>query len=240
MESLFISDLHLTPERPGTLTLFNRFLQEKAVSADQLYILGDLFDAWIGDDFDAPPIPDILSALSRLSSTGVELYFMRGNRDFLVGEGFAAATGCTLLNDPCTIEVTGSRALLMHGDLLCSDDLDYQAARKLVRNPAFIADLLAKPIPERIALAAEYRKRSGEATSMKAAEIMDVNQETVENYMLEAGVELLIHGHTHRPDHHRFQLGGQPARRIVLPEWHEDHAGFLRVLDAGLTTEPFD
>ena len=186
-ETLFISDLHLKPEHPDTIELFLRFLREQARDANRLYILGDLFDAWIGDDYDAPPIPKILAAMGALAATGTDLCFMRGNRDFLVGERFAAITGCTLLDDPCTVTIDNRNVLLMHGDLLCSDDIDYQKTRSLVRSPAFIEELLTKPIPERIALAAEFRRRSGEAISMKAQEIMDVNQATVVQTMREAG-----------------------------------------------------
>ncbi|MCP3869877.1 MAG: UDP-2,3-diacylglucosamine diphosphatase [Gammaproteobacteria bacterium] len=238
-DTLFISDLHLSQERPGTLGLFFRFLAEQAAQADTLYILGDLFDAWIGDDNDAPPIPQILGAMQQLTASGTRLYIMHGNRDFLIAEGFAAATGCKLLADTEMVTLAGTPTLLTHGDLLCTDDVDYQRARMLVRNPAFIDELMSKSIPERIALAAEFRKHSGEATSIKAADIMDVNQQTVERYMTEAGVTRLIHGHTHRPATHDFTLDGEQAQRIVLPEWHDDHGGFLRVNGDGLVSESF-
>ncbi|MCB1761001.1 MAG: UDP-2,3-diacylglucosamine diphosphatase [Gammaproteobacteria bacterium] len=227
MAQLFISDLHLSPQRPATIALFLRFLRERAAQAEALYILGDLFDAWIGDDYREGPIPEILDALHASSVGGTRLFFMHGNRDFLIGERFAAESGCELLADPYRLELAGQAALLMHGDLLCSDDHDYQQARRKLRDPAFIAQMLAQPIEARLALAADYRRRSGEATSNKAADIMDVNQQTVAGYLRAADARLLIHGHTHRPAAHAFTLDGAPARRIVLPDWQPDLGGYL-------------
>ncbi len=236
---LFISDLHLAAQRPETVRLFLRFLEEQAATAQALYILGDLFDAWIGDDFQAPPIPQIQDAMRALSRQGCNIYLMHGNRDFLLGEAFAQASGCTLLDDPTSIDLQGTPTLLMHGDQLCTDDVEYQKARQLLRNPAFIEDFLSRSIPERIQLAQEYRQRSGEAVSNKPADIMDVNQQAVEQYMKERGTTRLIHGHTHRPGTHQFELNGQPAQRIVLPEWHSDSGGYLRADESGLTQMTF-
>jgi len=238
-DTLLISDLHLSGERPQTIDLFLRFLEERAIHARRLYILGDLFDAWIGDDALPPPIPTIIEALRRLSDNGTRIFLQHGNRDFLIGEAFATATGCELLGDPVTVELGATPTLLMHGDLLCTDDHDYQKARQFLRSPAFIEDLLSKSIGERLALAAEYRKRSGEATAALSAEIMDVNQATVEQYMREAGVTQLIHGHTHRPGIHRFDLDGVPALRLVLAEWHEEQGQYLRVNAEGIESLPF-
>lgn len=238
-ESLFISDLHLSHERPDTVRLFLRFLAQRASGANRLFILGDLFDAWIGDDNDAPPIPQILTALAEVAAGGVEVYFMRGNRDFLVGSRFAAATGCVLLEDPSVMQLDGTSILLMHGDLLCTDDLEYQQARKMVRSPAFIQGMLAKTIPERIALATEYRRRSGESTSLKAADIMDVNQQAVERYLRDHRATLLVHGHTHRPGRHDFPLDGAMATRIVLAEWHDHQGGYLRLAGGAFHSERF-
>ena len=229
MEHLFISDLHLSPQRPGTVSLFLRFLRERAVQGASLYILGDLFDAWIGDDDSRPPIPEIVASLRQLADRGTQLFFISGNRDFLVGEAFAKASGCRLLPDTQVLTLAGSRALLMHGDLLCSDDRDYQEWRKRLRNPVFISDFLSKSIEQRSAIAAEYRQRSGEAVSLKAADIVDANQITVESYLRAAEALLLIHGHTHRPANHRFELNGAPACRMVLPEWHQRSGGYLSV-----------
>lgn len=228
-QSLIISDLHLSRDRPATVTLFLRFLQEQAHGDSDLYILGDLFDAWIGDDNRLPPAPEVITALRRFTDNGGKLYVMHGNRDFLMGEEFARATGCQLLPDPFVVELGGQLSLLMHGDLLCSDDLEYQQARRLMRSPEFIADFVARPIEERVQLAAEYRRRSGEVTSLKSADIMDVNQQTVEQYMHEHGVRRLIHGHTHRPALHEFKLDGIAAQRYVLEDWHEQAASYLRI-----------
>lgn len=239
-DTLIISDLHLSQDRPTTIDLFLRFLRERADGAATLYILGDLFDAWIGDDNDIPPVPQILQALRRLTDGGCRLLVMHGNRDFLLGERFAEQTGCSLLPDPCVTILGGVKTLLMHGDLLCSDDLEYQEARKLLRSPAFIEDFISRPIQQRIQLAIEYRKRSGEVVSLKSADIMDINQQTVESYMREHGVKRLIHGHTHRPARHRFNLEGTPAERYVLQDWHEQSGAYLRITgDGQIGQEPF-
>lgn len=236
---LIISDLHLSRNRPATIDLFLRFLKEQASDADQLYILGDLFDAWIGDDDITPPLPTLIDALHSLSSAGCKLAVMHGNRDFLLGEGFANATGCQLLPDPTTVDLNGTPTLLMHGDLLCSDDKEYLQARKLLRSDAFIADFLSKSIEERIQLAAEYRQRSGEVVSLKPADIMDINQQTVEHYMREHGVRQLIHGHTHRPALHQFELDKKQAKRYVLEDWHETAGSYIRINAAGTVQASF-
>ncbi|RLJ19718.1 UDP-2,3-diacylglucosamine diphosphatase [bacterium endosymbiont of Escarpia laminata] len=236
-ETLFISDLHLSGDRPETVRLFLDFLEHRAPGADRLYILGDLFDAWIGDDLEVEPAPQIKAALKRLSSSGPRILLMHGNRDFLLGKQFCAQTGVELINDPTQIDLFGTPTLLMHGDLLCTDDLPYQAFRKQVRDPAFITQFLSRAIPERIAIAQEYRAKSGEATSLKAAEIMDINQTTVAQYMEDRGVRRLIHGHTHRPGRHDFMLSGVAASRFVLGEWHPDHAECLVASPEGLRVE---
>ena len=162
-ETLFISDLHLSRERPATVALFLRFLSDRGRRAERLYILGDLFDAWIGDDDQGDPIPEVIGNLRRLVDSGVAISLMHGNRDFLIGEDFANATGCKLLPDPATIDLYGMPALLMHGDLLCTDDLAYQEFRKQIRSTPFKKDFLSRPLAERAAIAADYRRRSGEA-----------------------------------------------------------------------------
>jgi len=236
-EVLFISDLHLSGEQPETVRLFLDFLEHHAPGAEKLYILGDLFDAWIGDDLEIEPAPQIKAALKRLSDNGTRILLMHGNRDFLLGGQFCAQTGAELINDPIQINLFGTPTLLMHGDLLCTDDLPYQAFRKQVRDPAFITQFLSRTIPERIAIAQEYRAKSGEATSLKASEIMDINQTTVAQYMEDHGVRCLIHGHTHRPGRHDFMLSGVAASRFVLGEWHPDHAEFLVASPEGLRVE---
>ncbi len=238
-QTLLISDLHLSRERPETVHLFLRFMEEQAASDLTLYILGDLFDAWIGDDDRTPPIPDVLKALHRLSEAGSAIYFMHGNRDFLIGEVFAEQTGCTLLPDPTVIDLAGTPTLLMHGDLLCTDDLEYQEARKYLRSPAFINGMLSKSLEDRAAVAAEYRRRSSEVVANNPADIMDVNQQTVEQYMREQGVPQLIHGHTHRPGVHRFMLDGRPAVRYVLDQWHSDRGSMLRIDKSGINMESY-
>ncbi|MES9868283.1 MAG: UDP-2,3-diacylglucosamine diphosphatase [Sedimenticola sp.] len=236
-DTLLISDLHLSGERPETVALFLRFLEERAAGSRDLYILGDLFDAWIGDDDRAEPIPGILDALKRLSASGTALHLMHGNRDFLIGDAFAEYTGCNLLEDPAIVTLAGQPTLLMHGDLLCTDDLEYQQARKFLRSPAFIDDMLSKSLEERAAVAAEYRRRSREVVSRNPAEIMDVNQQTVADYLREHDVRVMIHGHTHRPGIHDFRLDGETARRYVLDQWHRDRGEYLRVTEDRIIPE---
>lgn len=238
-ETLFISDLHLSDKRPDTVQLFLHFLAQRAPHAHTLYILGDLFDVWIGDDLDSPPIPQIKQALQTLSVSGTQVRLMHGNRDFLIGERFCHETGIELLQDPTLIDLQGIPTLLMHGDLLCSDDLAYQAFRQQIRDANFIQQFLSLPIPERIRTAAEYRARSGEANSIKPDEIMDVNQQTVASYLQTYKARRLIHGHTHRPDLHCFTLDGKEARRYVLAEWHEGQAEILSVSEEGWRVEGF-
>jgi len=238
-DALIISDLHLSPHRPDTVVLFLRFLREQARGTAELYILGDLFDAWIGDDNALPPAPEIIEALRHLTDSGCKLSVMHGNRDFLLGSDFARATGCHLLPDPFVADLGGPKTLLMHGDLLCTDDLEYQRARKLLRSPEFIRDFVSRTIDERVQLAAEYRRRSGEVVSLKSADIMDVNQQTVDRYLREHQVRRLIHGHTHRPALHEFQLDGKPAQRYVLEDWHEQAGSYLRVDNGIIRQETF-
>jgi len=238
-DTLIISDLHLSQHRPDTVALFLHFLRERACGAGELYILGDLFDAWIGDDNILPPVPEVVQALRQLTDGGCKLSVMHGNRDFLLGSDFARATGGKLLPDPFVADLGGETTLLMHGDLLCTDDLEYQQARKLLRSPEFIRDFVSRTIEERVQLAAEYRRRSGEVVSLKSADIMDVNQQTVERYMREYQVRRLIHGHTHRPALHEFQLDGTPAQRYVLEDWHEQTGSYLRVDNQSIRQEAF-
>ncbi len=228
-ETLFISDLHLSPEYPERVELFLRFLGHRAQQAEALYILGDLFDAWIGDDNETAPIPTILAAMRALKDSGCKLYIMQGNRDFLLGEAFAEKAAANLLSDPTLIDLYGTPTLLMHGDLLCTDDTAYQQFRQQIRSPTLIADFLSKPIPERVIVAKEMRKQSGDINAAKSGEIMDVNQKTVEEFMLDSAANLLIHGHTHRPDEHDINLNGTHACRIVLADWRSDKGELLSV-----------
>ncbi len=230
--TLFISDLHLDPQRPYMLALFRRFLAGiDAEACDGLYILGDLFEAWIGDDEDDPVLLRVLEDLAALSARGVPLSLMHGNRDFLIGERFAERTGARLLADPSVIDLYGRPTLLMHGDTLCTDDVDYQAFRAQVRNPDWQAAFLARPLAERRAIAAGLRETSKTETAGKAAEIMDVNAEAVVRALAEQGVDRLIHGHTHRPALHRLEVAGRAAQRIVLGDWYQTGSALLCTAD---------
>ncbi len=222
MTTLFISDLHLDAERPQSTEQFLKFMRDEAMAAESLYILGDLFEVWIGDDDTNPAYAPIITALADLKRAGTPCFFMHGNRDFLIGKRFAAATGCELLDENEIIKIHGDRVLLTHGDLLCTDDEPYQELRDQIRNPGWQREFLAKPIEERRHIANDLREKSQEAIAEKAEEIMDVNQSTVEATMQAYEVTTLLHGHTHRPGIHRFDLGGSEATRIVLGAWHEE------------------
>ncbi len=232
MRSLFISDLHLTEERPAANERFIAFLEESARTADALYILGDFFEYWIGDDDLGEPFNAVIAGLLRdLSQRGVRLSLMHGNRDFLIGERFCAATGAKLLDDPTVAEIGDVKTLLMHGDTLCTDDLEYQAWRRKARDPAFQAEFLAKPLAERRRLAFGMREKSRQVMEGKAAEIMDVNGEAVREALRRHGVRRLIHGHTHRPGRHAVALDDGRGERWVLPDWY-GRGGYLEVSGA--------
>lgn len=221
MAVLFISDLHLSPqERPAIVEQFLQFLE--TADAQELYILGDFFEYWIGDDaLGEAHWQPVIQGLKAISARGVAVHVMHGNRDFLLGEGFAAATGCRLLADPAIIDLYGTPTLLVHGDTLCTDDVEYQQVRKQVRRPEWIQAFLAKSAIERNALVRNYREQSRQVVSSKAPEIMDVNPQTVMKVMRVHQVRHLIHGHTHRPGRHEFLLEGVPAVRMVLGDWYE-------------------
>lgn len=218
--TLFISDLHLDPSRPGMVRLFLRFLEDHGRDCGPLYILGDLFEVWIGDDNEVPEYRSVLDALRRCTDTGMPIFVMHGNRDFLLGEGFAGRTGCNLLPDPTVISPAGERLLLMHGDTLCTGDRDYQEFRRRVRTPAWRSQFLSKTIEERRRIAGELREGSQTATGNKSAEIMDVDPHAVEQAFRSYGVHHLIHGHTHRPGIHSLTVDNTPVRRFVLGDWY--------------------
>lgn len=218
---VFISDLHLSEVRPEKLQLFESLIERVADAARGLYILGDLFEVTVGDDDDTAPQPQVTRALRRCVERGTPVFFMHGNRDFLLGEPFAHASGCTFLTDPHVIDLAQQSALLMHGDLLCTQDLDYQQFRQRVRNPDWQRRFLALPLWLRKLLGRYARWRSQRASRKKSAGIMDVDQCAVVEVMRDRNVVLLIHGHTHRPGIHDFDLDGKPARRIVLGDWYE-------------------
>ncbi|MET0332134.1 MAG: UDP-2,3-diacylglucosamine diphosphatase, partial [Dyella sp.] len=221
MPTLLIADLHLDDSRPAITNVFERYLASDEVRhADALYILGDLVEAWIGDDDDAELPQRIARATRGVRDAGVPVYFMAGNRDFLLGEDYAARAGMERLDDG-TVHVLYARpTLMMHGDLLCTDDLAYQQVRGQVRTPQWQAQILAMPLAARRAFAAQARQDSRAHTGSSQESIMDVNQAAVLQAMREAGVIRLIHGHTHRPGIHRFDLDGQAAERIVLGDWY--------------------
>lgn len=220
--TLFISDLHLAPDTPAANMALLGFLRDTASSADALYVLGDLFEYWIGDEgLSHPFASEISRAFRTLADGGVTVYFMHGNRDFLVGNRFAEASGMQILADPTLVNLYGSPTLLMHGDTLCSDDLEYQKFRAMVRNPAWQQSFLAKPIEERIRMAQEVRGKSEQAKQAKDMAIMDVAQATVEQTLRTHGYPRLIHGHTHRPARHEHRVDGRICVRWVLSDWYQ-------------------
>jgi UDP-2,3-diacylglucosamine hydrolase len=233
---LFISDLHLDAARPAGIDEFESFCRHEAREAETLYILGDLFEAWIGDDDDDPELARIVEALAALTRAGTACCFMHGNRDFLVGERFRRRTGCRLLGEFETIERNGERLLLTHGDLLCTDDVRYLELRRQLRDPAWQSDFLSRPLDERRRIAAELREMSQTEMAAKAEAIMDVNDEAVRETMRRFGVQMLLHGHTHRPATHRFDLDGAPALRLVLNDWYGP-GGYARWDRDGLRLE---
>ncbi|MCW9048604.1 MAG: UDP-2,3-diacylglucosamine diphosphatase [Gammaproteobacteria bacterium] len=217
---LFISDLHLAPERPEIIQLFVDFLNNQAAQAESLYILGDLVEYWLGDDDQASGLNDVFNAMKLQSENGLKIYLMHGNRDFLMGEKLAQRAGCILIHEPYIATFDDIPVLLLHGDTLCTDDLRYQELRKMLRNPAWISDFLSKPLVEREQLAIALRKQSKEETQTKSSEIMDVNPYAVEQAFIENKVSLLIHGHTHRPGIHDSIINNKPVKRIVLGDWY--------------------
>jgi UDP-2,3-diacylglucosamine hydrolase len=231
--SLFISDLHLAPERPRIVEQFFRFLSGPAKGADALYVLGDLFEYWVGDDdLDDPLNHSVAHGFSELAVNGTAVYFMHGNRDVLVGAQFAERSRARLLEDAALIDLYGKPTLLMHGDTLCTDDLEYQKFRAYAHDPHNQARFLALPIAARHAELAALRQRSESAKQGKTAEIMDVNIAAVEQALRSAGCPRLIHGHTHRPGRHVHRIDGRECERWVLGDWY-DNGSYLRCSAAG-------
>jgi UDP-2,3-diacylglucosamine hydrolase len=216
----FISDLHLDPAQPAIARQFLCFLKEEARRASHLYILGDLFEVWLGDDDPDPAVREIVAALRELTDAGVPCSFMHGNRDFLVGDRFVRETGCRLLRDRTIVDVQGERVLLMHGDALCTDDHSYQRLRRIVRNPATQWIFRHMSLDQRRRLAQRLREGSRMHVDGTAPEIMDVNAKAVTTALRQASVKTLIHGHTHRPAIHALDVDGAAAKRIVLGDWH--------------------
>jgi UDP-2,3-diacylglucosamine hydrolase len=228
MLSIFISDLHLAPERPGTVESFFGFLKGPATRAEALYILGDLFEYWIGDDDLSDPFnASIAEALGALSRQGVAVSLMQGNRDVLMGNEFASRCGGRLIADPALLDLYGTRTLVMHGDTLCTDDVEYMKWRAKARNPAFQARFLGQPIPERKRLILGMRQKSEEHKQGQPPAIMDVAKLTVEQVLRDFDYPRLIHGHTHRPARHAHVVDGRACERWVLNAWYEQ-GGYLR------------
>jgi len=217
--TLFISDLHLEESRPDITGAFLRFLKEKAPGAEQLYILGDFFEAWIGDDEHTPLQEQVAAALRTLSDNGTRIFLMHGNRDFLLGEDFCARAGATLLDDPTLIDLYGTPTLLMHGDSLCTADVEYQKFRANMRNPKTQKLILARPLKDRQQMARQLREMSMATNRDKAEGIMDVTPDEVVRVMEAHDVPRLIHGHTHRPAEHALKVNNKTAKRIVLGDW---------------------
>jgi UDP-2,3-diacylglucosamine hydrolase len=236
---LFISDLHLDEEQPGITALLLAFLARESSRARALYVLGDLFESWVGDDHETPFNRGIVAAFRQWADGGRDLFFMHGNRDFALGEAFAAQAGGRLVAENTVIDLHGTRALLLHGDALCTDDAEYQKFRAMVRNPQWLAGALAMPLPARIAFAQKLRGESRMRNANKAENIMDVNEAAVLAALREHRADAMIHGHTHRPAAHRIDLGNGLAMRYVLGDWHADKGWCLRANTQGLHLESF-
>ena len=240
MTTLFISDLHLCADRPEVNDAFFHFLQTSAAEADALYILGDLFEAWIGDDDPAPLSQQVIHALRALTDGGTRLYFLHGNRDFAIGKRFAQETGATLLKDHALVTLGDQQVLVLHGDTLCTDDVAYQKFRRRIRNPFILNIMRRLPLKTRQNIGIKGREKSMAANSNKSASIMDVSPATVTAMMGECGVSTMIHGHTHRPCNHELILDdGTPAQRIVLGDWGSK-GWVVRANDEGLKLSSFD
>lgn len=217
---LFISDLHLAPERPEIIQLFIDFLNKQATQAESLYILGDLVEYWLGDDDRAEGLSSVFDCMKQHADNGLKIYLMHGNRDFLIGEQLAQRAGCTLIHEPYIATFNNTNVLLMHGDILCTDDVRYQELRNMLRNPAWQKDFLNKPLAEREEMARALRKQSKQETQNKSDDIMDVNATAVNQAFIDHNVSLIIHGHTHRPSIHQLEVAGKQVKRVVLGDWY--------------------
>jgi UDP-2,3-diacylglucosamine hydrolase len=233
MSALVVSDLHLDPARPEVAAQFRAFLAAEAPAARALYVLGDLFEVWIGDDDPDPDRRAVIAELRALAARGVALYFLHGNRDFLLGTRFCEETGGALLVDPTVVELCGRRALVTHGDALCTDDAPYQKLRALVRDPAWQAQFLALSIDQRQALAREARAGSQVHTRAQPTMLMDVNADVVAAVFRGAAVDTMIHGHTHRPGVYSHAVDGRTCTRIVTGDWYTQ-GSYLRWDESGL------
>ncbi len=220
-KTLFISDLHLHESRPLVTRAFFHFLDTTARNATALYILGDFFDAWIGDDDDQPLVAEVANALSKLANNNTQIYLMHGNRDFLLGEDFAKRANAKIIPEESCIDLYGTKTLLLHGDSLCTADKDYMQFRAMVRNPVWQEQFLTQPLATRRAIATELRNKSQNMNSLKANDILDVTPSEVETVFTRHQVQDMIHGHTHRPARHQLMINNQKCERIVLGDWHD-------------------
>jgi UDP-2,3-diacylglucosamine hydrolase len=237
MATVFISDLHLEADHPEIGEQFRDFLDAEAADADALYILGDFFEYWLGDDDPDEYYASIKRSLRAFTDSGVPVYFMHGNRDFMIGDRFAAETGVTILPDPFALELYGKSVLLSHGDALCTDDAEYQQMRAVTRSPEWQAMMLEKPLEERVAIAKHARAQSQARNATLGEDIMDVNPDAVIQIISEHGVEILLHGHTHRPAIHNVEVDDRIAKRVVLGDWY-DQGSVVRWDEDGVDLSP--
>lgn len=232
---LFISDLHLCQTRPSTTAAYRHFMRGPALSAQTLWILGDFYEYWAGDDdLETAFNAEVAKELKLVHSAGVQIRMIVGNRDFLIGKRFSEETGVIIENEPVITQVSGQPTLLMHGDALCTDDMAYQQFRAMVRNPAWQAQFLAQPLAVRKKIAEDLRAKSEMSKQEKAAEIMDVNDGAVRACFMSRDVQRIIHGHTHRPGRHAYDINGKACERVVLPDWH-DEAVWLQADGSGIS-----
>lgn len=238
MAQLFVSDLHLEDARPDITRAFFHLLDALQGQFDVLYLLGDVFEVWLGDDTPSLCADQLADRLHALADAGIRVYLLHGNRDFLIGPHYADRCGAQLVAEPVLLQVAGQNALLMHGDVLCTQDTDYQAFRRMVRDPLWQQVFLAKPLDERMAIGRHLRDKSQQSAKDKADYIMDVTQEEVVAVMEQHQVNLLIHGHTHRPATHTVQLKSGTASRMVLGDWYQQ-GWYILADDHGAELEPF-
>jgi len=219
-QTIFLSDIHLCESRPRIIDAFVSFLSKLTNEVDALYILGDLFEYWIGDD--SRQHENVIKALKKLTNQHIQVFLMHGNRDFLIGSAFEKKTGAVLLNDPILVEIYGKKVLLCHGDTLCTDDIEYQSFRDKIRSESWKNEFLKKSLAERVSIANEFRKESELNKKKKSVKIMDVNLDEVNRTLIQFNYpDFLIHGHTHRPNQHSINLDGHQIQRIVLGDWYE-------------------
>lgn len=238
MIRLFVSDLHLEDSRPDITRAFFHLLDTFQNRIDELYLLGDIFEVWLGDDTPMQCADDLATRLNTLAQTSVRIFLMHGNRDFLIGEDYARRCSAQLIREPFLLEIAGQKALLMHGDVLCTEDTDYQAFRRMVRNLDWQQDFLSKPLTERIAIGRSLRDKSQQSAMEKAESIMDVTPDAVVFTMEQQQVSLLIHGHTHRPANHQVTLPSGTATRLVLGDWYQQ-GWYALADDNGIRLKPF-